>query len=466
MEYQQPTQRFTEAEREVAVAIAEEAPPIYARPGVPMTARMVAITTPIVARILDYDTENMRNRREMQRGFMDALHLADVAGIPFPDEPPLVYPKADRWREITRLREKYKSVDLANPGSAEQKIYDAAEQNIESFDFNETPLRDVVTQIEDAHGIQVELDIPALEDAGLDPDSPITRSLSGISLRSALRLILGDSQLTYLIKDEVMLITTKDKASENTVIKVYPVGDLVLPVNPSSGVNPFQTGGGMGGQGGVNSGQGGGGGMGGGGGGMGGGGGGMFQVTDSQRSTSRKETSTSKKSASRNADSSNKKSAAEFTPQPRVSSVKKAPLPIAVTPTELVLDTPATIDRIGLPSSITDSTDLRTKVRAISQKPPTNRPNSRDLAKCESAAQYGRQGDYKKAGDVIAAAISAGCGTSRGCTKPLPFPLKPPETRRRKSSEHFCLLLILRHLLSSFCPLQRILQELDRMQNR
>lgn len=137
--YQQPTQRFTEAEREVAVAIAEEAPPIYARPGVPMTARMVAITTPIVARILDYDTENMRNRREMQRGFMDALHLADIAGIPFPDEPPLVYPKADRWREITRLREKYKSVDLANPGSTEQKIYDALEQIIEPIDFIEAP---------------------------------------------------------------------------------------------------------------------------------------------------------------------------------------------------------------------------------------------------------------------------------------------------------------------------------------
>ncbi|RLT12069.1 MAG: hypothetical protein DWI22_00055, partial [Planctomycetota bacterium] len=78
-------------------------------------------------------------------------------------------------------------------------------------------------QIEDDYGIQVELDSRALEDAGLHPESPVTRSLAGISLRSALRLILGGMDLTYLIKDDVMLITTKDAASENLTIVSYPV---------------------------------------------------------------------------------------------------------------------------------------------------------------------------------------------------------------------------------------------------
>ena len=105
----------------------------------------------------------------------------------------------------------------------EKKIREALESQIETFDFRETFLRDVAIQIEKAHGIQLELDIQALEDAGLDPESPVTKSLAGISLRSALHLILGDSQLTYLIKDDVMLITTKDKASENTTIVSYPV---------------------------------------------------------------------------------------------------------------------------------------------------------------------------------------------------------------------------------------------------
>jgi len=105
----------------------------------------------------------------------------------------------------------------------EKKISEALESQIETFDFNETPLLDVAIQIEDDYGIQVELDTQALEDAGLDPESPVTKSLAGISLRSALHLILGDMDLTYLIKDDVLLITTKDKASENPTIVSYPV---------------------------------------------------------------------------------------------------------------------------------------------------------------------------------------------------------------------------------------------------
>ncbi|NDC64001.1 MAG: hypothetical protein EBZ59_08490, partial [Planctomycetia bacterium] len=244
--YQRPTTRFNEAEREVAVEIAEEAPDIYGNYPVPMTARVIGRTAPLVARILDYDAENMRVRRDMQRGFMDALHLVDVAAIPFPDEPPIIYPSAARWRELTRLREKYKSVDLANPGGTEQRIYEALEKPVERFDFNETPLRDVIAQIEDAQGIPVQIDAKAFEDAGLDLMTPVTKNVSGISLRSALRLLLGELDLTYLVKDEVLLITTKDKAAENLVVKVYPVADLVLPVNPSAGLNPFQTGGGLG----------------------------------------------------------------------------------------------------------------------------------------------------------------------------------------------------------------------------
>ena len=34
-------------------------------------------------------------------------------------------------------------------------------------------------------------------------------------------------ELTYIIKDEVLLITTPDIASEELTTKLYPVGDLV-----------------------------------------------------------------------------------------------------------------------------------------------------------------------------------------------------------------------------------------------
>ncbi|HUE71967.1 MAG TPA: hypothetical protein VMP01_13860, partial [Pirellulaceae bacterium] len=105
----------------------------------------------------------------------------------------------------------------------------------------------------------------------------------GISLRSALRIMLGELKLTYVIRDEVMQITTPEDAENQLVTKVYPVGDLVVPI--MANMNTF----GLGGQGGLNGGgggqggfgQGGGGGLGGGGGGFGGGGGGgIFAVED------------------------------------------------------------------------------------------------------------------------------------------------------------------------------------------
>ncbi|MFM7136592.1 MAG: hypothetical protein ACKO1M_05930, partial [Planctomycetota bacterium] len=279
---QLPTRAFEEAERVAGEEIAREAPPLYANQGIPMTARVVGRTAPLVARILDYDAQNYRTNRDQQRGFMDTLHLADAAAIPFADEPPLIYPSAERWRTITKLREKYKSVDLANPGSKEREIYQSLDKPVSNWQFNESPLRDVKQAIEDQFRIPVEIDGRALEDLGLDLDTPITQSLSGVSLRSALKRMLGPIDLAYIIKDEVLLITTKEKAEENLVVKVYPVADLVLPVDPGSGLNPFQTGGGLGGANSINSGMNMGGGMGGAAGGMGmggmGGGGGFCWV--------------------------------------------------------------------------------------------------------------------------------------------------------------------------------------------
>jgi hypothetical protein len=84
--------------------------------------------------------------------------------------------------------------------------------------------------------------------------------------------MLNDLELTYVVRDEVLLITTPEEAESQLITKVYPVGDLVVPIGINT--NMF----GLGGVGGLNGAGGGGGGFGGGfgGGGMMGGGGGGF----------------------------------------------------------------------------------------------------------------------------------------------------------------------------------------------
>jgi type II secretory pathway component GspD/PulD (secretin) len=96
-----------------------------------------------------------------------------------------------------------------------------------SMEFVEQPLSDVVSFLKDQHEIEIQLDLKALEDAGVATDTPITRKLKGITLRSALRLMLVAHNLTYVIKDEVLLITTQAAAEEMFETRLYEVSDLV-----------------------------------------------------------------------------------------------------------------------------------------------------------------------------------------------------------------------------------------------
>ncbi len=214
--------------------------------------------------------QNERVQDLAERRTWETLALVEEAKIPFPDEPPLVYPPADRWEELTIRRAKYASIDLAKPGGAEEKIFAELDKTTE-LDFDETTLEDAVDIIKEQHnGINIVIDAGALDLAGVSAsDETVSQVIEGITLRSALRLVLKTLDLTYVVKDEVLLITTIEEAEQQLITKVYPVGDLVLPI--TSNIGGAFGGGGIGGA--LNG--GGGGGLGGGGGGFGGGGGGF-----------------------------------------------------------------------------------------------------------------------------------------------------------------------------------------------
>jgi hypothetical protein len=91
----------------------------------------------------------------------------------------------------------------------------------------ETPLQDVVTYLKELHAIQIQLDKTAMADAGADPEGIVTLSVNGISLKSALGLLLGPMDLTYIIRDEVLMITTKVAAEKTVELRVYNAGELV-----------------------------------------------------------------------------------------------------------------------------------------------------------------------------------------------------------------------------------------------
>lgn len=176
---------------------------------------------------------NVALRGARQKGVVATLASVETSHMPFSDDQPMVYPRAEVWRERTLRRAKYARTDLRNVSPSEARIRSELDRPT-TMEFIETPLNQAVAYLKDLHGIEIQLDTKALEQSGIFSDSPVTSEMKGISLRSALRLLLRPLDLTYVVKDEVLLVTTLEEASQETITKVYPVEDLIVPIRPIS----------------------------------------------------------------------------------------------------------------------------------------------------------------------------------------------------------------------------------------
>jgi hypothetical protein len=159
-------------------------------------------------------------------------------------------------------------------------LEDVLQQRVE-FEFVETPLVDVIAFIGIQHEIGILLKGKELEEAGIAPDEPVTKSLKGVRLSTALDLMLDELDLTYVeVEGEMLLVITTPEDAETTMqVRVYDCRDLLSMEAPAGASKyvpaaalPSRGFGGLGGAGGIGGGGLGGGGM--------GGGGGFFAVED------------------------------------------------------------------------------------------------------------------------------------------------------------------------------------------
>ena len=114
---------------------------------------------------------------------------------------------------------------------AHQKIQEALDKEVE-FDFLDAPLAEVAEYLSTHYKINVVLAKSALADAAITEDTPVASSLSGISLRSALRIMLRELKLSYTIRDEVLFITTPEDADSQLFTRVYDVRELLALATP------------------------------------------------------------------------------------------------------------------------------------------------------------------------------------------------------------------------------------------
>jgi hypothetical protein len=130
------------------------------------------------------------------------------------------------------------------PGAAaiptEDSLTAATEAKLERFmsvDVADQPLSEYFTTLSDFLNMPVFLDTAALRDATIDPaTTPVGLALKDIRLRTLLNLMLGQHNLGYTVRDGILIVSTKEKLSNELVTRVYDCRNI-LNADPKSGVN-------------------------------------------------------------------------------------------------------------------------------------------------------------------------------------------------------------------------------------
>ncbi len=105
------------------------------------------------------------------------------------------------------------------------KVRQALDKRLD-FAYVETPLTTVAADLRQRLSIEVQIDRKALANGGIGVDTPVTRATEGLTARQGLKLLLGAAGMTFVIDDDVLLITTQEAANLRQVVRVYAVGDL------------------------------------------------------------------------------------------------------------------------------------------------------------------------------------------------------------------------------------------------
>lgn len=125
------------------------------------------------------------------------------------------------------LAQEIHGLPMAEANSSDTGAIEAALDTKGTFQFLDTPLSDVLRIISDKQGISVIPDSTALRDANIDLQALVTANLRNVSLRTALRVMLGELELAYEVEEGSLVITTPTKLSRQLSARVYRVHDLV-----------------------------------------------------------------------------------------------------------------------------------------------------------------------------------------------------------------------------------------------
>jgi hypothetical protein len=162
------------------------------------------------------------NRGERDRGFMmvgasvDRANRVPLGDMEFPPD----------WAEKTKKRSNAMLIT-----EKEQAILKALNTVID-VDFTNATFEEVINYLQKRTGLPISVDKLALAEAGITYETPVTAKIRA-SARGVLRKILGELNLTYVMKDEALQVMTFQRAQVTMSVRNYYVGDLVAATSGS-----------------------------------------------------------------------------------------------------------------------------------------------------------------------------------------------------------------------------------------
>ena len=156
--------------------------------------------------------------------------IEDVEGSSMPFVGPIEFPETHDWEDLTKSRARLAAEGRSQMSPAEMKIKSNLSNQIEAR-YRNQPLTEVLDDLAKQAKVPIYVDLIGLESESVGTNTPVTISLDQtISLKSALKLLLEPLHLDYVIRDEVLKITSPQLVQGEVYSVSYPVADLVIPI--------------------------------------------------------------------------------------------------------------------------------------------------------------------------------------------------------------------------------------------
>ncbi len=172
--------------------------------------------------------QDVRDKKEL--AFLDTMIDVDRSAVAIDPQLPLTMPDARDWEALSRLRLQDARNGDNRLSPAEQEIQQKLITEV-NVTYANRPLGEVIDELSAVTGIPMVMDMRALSAVRITTDTPVTLELpSSIKLKSALNLILNNLELTYVIENDVLSITSLEAKRTKVYPKTYRVTDLVTPI--------------------------------------------------------------------------------------------------------------------------------------------------------------------------------------------------------------------------------------------